>query len=395
MLGMMTRRRPTLTHSTWQVVAGPRRRQPITLGSSCSGWLVESLACEQLGVPHKQVFACDSDKNVKKLCLRNFKVGKWVDDVHDKDHKTLPSTDVYIAGFPCQPFSSAGQNAGRHDSRASVITPIMAHIATKLPKIFVLENVVNIASKQHVRALSAMFQKLRTLTMGPHRRPKYVLHATILNSRMHGAAQQRRRVYIVGLRADSLVNEWRWPARERQPPLTSCYDRGTTGNIDRATFRTPSQRVAKRNLKDAYATMRAGGIQDPTARHFIIDVDASASRSTFTYGYCPTITATRGANRGYWGTYVRRRLTITEMMRLQGACPDRLVQNISDRPGACMPCGLSRPDGCLYVLSLCLTLRRETPKTTPFPPRPHAYPPPAWMPPAAIPAAIPAGRWGT
>jgi site-specific DNA-cytosine methylase len=60
----------------------------------------------------------------------------------------------------------------------------MEHIGAKLPKIFILENVVGITSKQHVQGLAAMFQKLRKLTMGPHR-PKYVVHATILNSRLH------------------------------------------------------------------------------------------------------------------------------------------------------------------------------------------------------------------
>jgi hypothetical protein len=166
----------------------------------------------------------------------------------------------------------------------------------------------------------------------------------------------------VGLRADSLVAEWAWPARQRQPPLASCYDRGRAGSIDRATsFRMPPQKIAKRNLQEAFAAMRAGGIADPTARHFIVDVEAGAGRSSFAYGYCPTITASRAASRGYWGTYVGRRLTITELMRLQGASPDRLVQNISDRPRASV-CELSwrRDDRLLF-------LRLAPPPTTPSP----------------------------
>jgi DNA-cytosine methyltransferase len=322
-------------HCQARVSNGCRRGRVITLGSSCSGWLVESLACERLKVPHQQLFACDSDRHVKQFCQRNFKVQTWVDDVFAAAHKALPTTDVYVAGFPCQPYSSAGRNAGRADSRAHVIGPIIKHIAQKVPTVFVLENVVNIVSKSHVEALAAMLRRLKTSCTVGGGRPRYVLYGGVLNSRFHGVPQQRRRLFLIGLRTDKLVRGWCWPKRVRQPQLSSAYDRRAGGAFARqpAAFGWPVQKHANRNLRRAYALLREHGIADPSSQHFVVDLDCSPGRAgNMMCDWCPTITATRAGRRGFWSTYLRRRLSIQELMRLQGACPTRLEQCISDRP---------------------------------------------------------------
>ena len=51
-----------------------------------------------------------------------------------------------------------------------------------------------------------------------------------------------------------------------------------------------------------------------------------------TYNYCPTITASRGSEFGYWNTYLCRRLSLTELMALQGVKKGMLkYNNISSR----------------------------------------------------------------
>ncbi len=50
-----------------------------------------------------------------------------------------------------------------------------------------------------------------------------------------------------------------------------------------------------------------------------IILDSGGSAPHWVDGLCPCITATRGQSRDYWSAQRLRRLTITELMRLQGA----------------------------------------------------------------------------
>ena len=41
-------------------------------------------------------------------------------DLRDRDVDKVPEVDVFIAGFPCQPFSRAGKQNGFEDTRGNV-----------------------------------------------------------------------------------------------------------------------------------------------------------------------------------------------------------------------------------------------------------------------------------
>jgi len=49
--------------------------------------------------------------------------------------------DVYVAGFPCQPFSSAGVQKGFDDKRGKVFFHIADMLKELQPTVFLLENV--------------------------------------------------------------------------------------------------------------------------------------------------------------------------------------------------------------------------------------------------------------
>ena len=66
-----------LSPAPWPLQANRKRIKPtvvdtITLGSDCSRWCAEKLACDMAGIPSKQLCACDSDKNVQQLVAGNF-----------------------------------------------------------------------------------------------------------------------------------------------------------------------------------------------------------------------------------------------------------------------------------------------------------------------------------
>ena len=43
----------------------------------------------------------------------NFPGSKMYEDLTTRNHKLAPDCDLYIAGFPCQPFSIAGLRGDR------------------------------------------------------------------------------------------------------------------------------------------------------------------------------------------------------------------------------------------------------------------------------------------
>ena len=50
----------------------------------------------------------------------------------------IPAFDVLLAGFPCQPFSSAGERKGFLDKRGNVFFSCLEVIEKKQPKYFIL-----------------------------------------------------------------------------------------------------------------------------------------------------------------------------------------------------------------------------------------------------------------
>ena len=60
---------------------------------------------------------------------------KLHDDITKRNVKQLLSVDLYVAGFPCQPFSGAGLNEGAKDKRGreKIFPRVLEYIETKSP----------------------------------------------------------------------------------------------------------------------------------------------------------------------------------------------------------------------------------------------------------------------
>ncbi len=160
----------------------------------CTGIGGFTLGIENSKLDAELVYANEIDSNCEKTYRLNFGRGFDSSDLFEINPKELPDFDMMCAGFPCQPFSIAGQQKGFGDQRGTVFFKLLDIIKEKKPKVIFFENVPNL--KRHDGGRT--FQQIKELLEDEG----YELHDKILDSSYFGVPQSRPRIYIVGLRND-------------------------------------------------------------------------------------------------------------------------------------------------------------------------------------------------
>jgi DNA (cytosine-5)-methyltransferase 1 len=151
------------------------------------------------------VQAVERDATAARVYKRNWgheALGNIVDN--DSPTKTISvgKHDILTAGFPCQPFSKSGAQAGVLDkSRGTLFHNILTIIReldyADRPTLVILENVRNLSGPKHKNDLAVIKQSLRHLGytveeenffLSPHR----------IHRKFGGRPQNRDRIFIVG-----------------------------------------------------------------------------------------------------------------------------------------------------------------------------------------------------
>ena len=112
-------------------------------------------------------------------------------DLNTIDVEDIPSHDLLCGGFPCQPFSIAGNKEGFEDKRANVFWKILDILNEHKPRFILLENVKNLKSHDKGKTYQVIEEKLTQIG--------YHIKATILDtSKITKVPQHRERIYIIG-----------------------------------------------------------------------------------------------------------------------------------------------------------------------------------------------------
>lgn len=143
----------------------------------------------------KCVFACDIDSTCREVYERNYGIMPH-GDLNDIDIKNIPSFDVLCAGFPCQPFSKAGNQKGFNDDRGNLFFKISDIIIHHRPLYIILENVRNLATHDDGNTWKVIKSKIDEMGYFTYKKP------LILNSLQFGVPQSRERIVILCKRKD-------------------------------------------------------------------------------------------------------------------------------------------------------------------------------------------------
>ena len=153
------------------------------------------------------LYASKSKKQnyVKQSYLANYGNNISEDDFH-LDINLLDGTDyrdkvdLLVGGSPCQSFSTVGFKGGLEDARGTLFYEYARIVKEVNPKVFIYENVRGLTTHDKGNTwnvIKGIFKSLNYRITEPQ----------ILNAADYGIPQNRRRVFVVGIRNDIEINK--------------------------------------------------------------------------------------------------------------------------------------------------------------------------------------------
>lgn len=137
-----------------------------------------------------------------------YNIGKIsTEDIQKVDACSLPDADVVVGGFPCQPFSSAGNRLGTEDDRGNLYLDMIRIIAEKKPKVVIMENVRGLLSMKN-QDKSLLINSIVDILANT--KPGYNVQYKLLKASNYGVPQNRYRVFIIAFRSDLKV-QYKFP----------------------------------------------------------------------------------------------------------------------------------------------------------------------------------------
>ncbi len=172
---------------------------------------------------HRCVLACELQADLRDLYSRNFGVTPW-DDIRTLDPETVPPHQLLCAGFPCQPFSKAGEQLGLACSKdGDLFGHLLRLVSVCRPRMLMFENVANLARHNDGETWRKMAKQLRSLG--------YSVDCQTLSPHQFGIPQIRERLFIVGALGGLEGFEWPMPTGERSHIRTVLDTKPTDAKV--------------------------------------------------------------------------------------------------------------------------------------------------------------------
>lgn len=157
-------------------------------------------------LPTEIVFSNDIDTDATTVYNANLKLFHHKEeailgDVREIDTNTIPDFDILLAGFPCQPFSNAGNRKGINDDngRGTLFEVCERVLSDKIksghkPKAFIFENVRGILSSKMPDGSTVPDEIRKRMD-----KLNYEVSQQLVCASDYGVPQKRYRVLIIGI----------------------------------------------------------------------------------------------------------------------------------------------------------------------------------------------------
>lgn len=149
------------------------------------------------GLTGECVFTSEIKPHAVKVYTDNFPGETISGDITEIDTDDIPDFDFLLAGFPCQPFSSAGVRKGFMDTRGTLFFDIERILKAKRPQAFLLENVEGLVLHDRVDKSRPIGRTLETI-LAHLENLGYEVTWRVLDASEYGVPQRRKRIYIAG-----------------------------------------------------------------------------------------------------------------------------------------------------------------------------------------------------
>ena len=261
------------------------------------------------------VFTNDMIECSKKIYELNNPKNKFtLKDLNKINVEDIPKHDILCGGFPCQPFSIAGDKKGFNDKRANVFWKIVEILEKHTPEIIILENVKNLKSHDKGKTYKIIENKLHEIG--------YYIKTSILDTnKITNIPHHRERIYIVGFRDKNKYDKFNFDFPEKeQGKICDMLDE----SVDDKYYYTDRFKVFDEIEKGIIKHISENVLYQ--YRRFYIRENKS--------NCCPTLTANMGSG-GHNVPLLKdnngiRKLTPRECFNLQGFPVDYKLPDVCD-----------------------------------------------------------------
>lgn len=158
-------------------------RQAMDLVGRDLGCLISTIGYSEIDAKAIATYQANYDTN------KELQIGDIVLFTSDEEKiKSLPDFDLLSGGFPCQTFSSMGEQAGFNEDRGQMFFRIMDIVNVKRPRYILLENVKNLVNHDRGRTMTRIIIELEGAG--------YIVHHDVFNTSDFGLPQTRNRTII-------------------------------------------------------------------------------------------------------------------------------------------------------------------------------------------------------
>lgn len=254
----------------------------------------------------KCVFSSEWDEGAVKTYEANFGETPF-GDITQIPVRSIPDFDIFLAGFPCQPFSIIGDKEGfEHETQGTLFFNIEKILREKKPAAFMLENVKNLVAHDGGKTFKVILSHLEG--------SGYLVFHKVLNALDYGVPQKRERIIICGFRKPTNF-EFPLPIpSDKRLSLQDILEREET--IDKRLY-------VRKEIRDSrLKRLKTTNFPKPYISH------ENKAGTITPHSYSCALRA--GASANYILVNDERRPTKRELLRIQGFPDDfRIVVNYS------------------------------------------------------------------